>query len=112
MDTRTMPTTYRTLATYWPSLFSLSGGRRVYGINCTSTHVHVYLPPPVDGTEMLFVRLSAGTNRAMVLGCTKGPLQESTSLQAHLRELGSAVYVVADEEENTWRIVTPGTYIR
>jgi hypothetical protein len=71
--TRKTETTVVTLNQYWPSLFKLSGGRRVYLLDTTRNKVYVYVPPPVAGTMLTFVH-TAGTNVAGLIQSSKAPI--------------------------------------
>ena len=103
MNTRSTPIKYKVLDSYYPSLFSLSGGMHVYMLESTTHDVLPYLPPPVAGTSILFIAgPSAETNVFHAKAKTAAPIWASTTLAVILYKPNDAVLFSASPDGTKW----------
>lgn len=112
MNTRTTPISYAVLSTTFPSLFSLAGGKRIYGMNGASNTVTQYLPRPVAGTVLRFLALNV-TNSVSVKCSTNSPLEVSGVLQYSgtitLAAVGDVFEVESNAAGTAWHQVQKGS---
>ena len=103
MNTRSTPIKYKVLSSYYPSLFSLSGGLHVYMLESLTHDVLPYLPPPTVGTSILFIAgASAETNVYQVKAKTAAPIWASTTLAVILYKPNDAVLFSASPDGSKW----------
>ena len=95
------------------SLFALSGGDRLYGLDASAHNVKAYLPPPTAGTRLTFFRVDDGSSAclARVYAKTTAKINGSATEYVDLTLAGDAAEFVASPELTTWRTANHATDI-
>lgn len=108
MTSAYVPITISDLTQYYPSLFQLAGGMRTYCLDPESNNVNPYLPPPVEGTRIRFVRSSGGGNDATVRASRRATLYGSETATVSLDHIGDCIDLVAVDGD--WHPLNPMTH--
>lgn len=95
------------------SLFALSGGDRLYGLDASLRNVRAYLPPPTAGTRLTFFRVDDGSSEclARVSAKTTAKINGSATEYIDLALAGHAMEFVASPDLTTWRTANHATDI-
>jgi len=103
MNTRSTPIKYKVLDSYYPSLFSLSGGLHVYMLESLTHDVLPYLPPPTVGTSILFIAgPTAESNTYHIKAKTAAPIWASITQEVRLYKPNDAVLFSASPDGTKW----------
>jgi len=108
MTSAYVPITITSLTQYYPSLFQLAGGTRTYALDPSNNDVNPYLPPPIEGTRLRFVRSSSGANQATVRASRRATIAGSETTEMELDNIGDCIVLVAVDGD--WQPLNPVTH--